>query len=170
MTDTLTIQQNRTAWLEELRSGNRQQITGYLSGENEHGETGFCCLGVATTLAGLAPDCDENSGHDYYGTVDPQYLTLPLEAQEWLGVTTGDPWLNFDPNEEADWIYLETVAGSGFVQEYRDNGAEHLTGALLNDQGVTFEQIADLIEHFGFHPRYDVLQGAEPVTLEVVPA
>ena len=170
MTDTFTIQENRKAWLEELRSGNRQQITGYLSGDTETGDTGFCCLGVATDLAGLAPDCDENSGHDYYGTVDPQYLTLPVEAQEWLGVNTGDPHLAFDFDDPEHWSYATSVVSGECLEEIRASGSDHLTGAILNDQGVTFEQIADLVEHFGFAAKHDVLQGAEPVTLEVVDA
>ena len=167
MTDVLNIQQNRKAWLEELRSGNRQQVTGYLScGIGTGAEVGFCCLGVATELAGLSPDFE--NGHAYYGNVDPQYLTLPVEAQEWLGVNTGDPHLAFDPNDEEHVDYLLDVVGPEFVREFRDNGSEYLTGALLNDQGVTFAQIADLIEHFGFSARHDVLQGAESVALEVV--
>jgi hypothetical protein len=168
MIDALTIQQNRQAWLEELRSGNRQQVHGYLScGIDNGSEVGFCCLGVATELAGLTPDFESSNGHAYYGNVDPQYLTLPVEAQEWLGVNTGDPRLAFDPNDEEHVDYLLDVAGPEFVRDWRDSGQEYLTGALLNDQGVTFKQIADLIEHFGFIAQHDVLQGAESVSLEV---
>ena len=168
MTDVLTIQQNRNAWLEELRSGNRQQVVGYLACDTDSGsEVGFCCLGVATELAGLSAIFEEDDSHYYYGNVDPQYLTLPVEAQEWLGVNTGDPHLGFDVTNEAHWDYLLDVAGDDFVNEFRDNQSEYLTGALLNDQAVSFAQIADLIEHFGFAAGHDVLQGARPVTAEV---
>lgn len=36
----------KTKWLEELRSGNHNQVEGTLCGTTEDGEVGYCCLGV----------------------------------------------------------------------------------------------------------------------------
>ena len=162
-----TIRRHRKAWFAELRSGNRQQVKGYLSCpvEDGDGEVGFCCLGVATDMAKV-PSIEyrymEGLQYVKYGT-DAEYLTLPHEARTWLGVTVGDPFLDFDPSSDEDWSFLQGVIDDQVYMDLREaikHDGGDLTGALLNDKGATFEQIADLIEHFGFSPTHDVLKGA----------
>lgn len=157
------IREHREQWLAELRSGNRQQVQGYLACPTPDGEVGFCCLGVATELAGVPGRQIEGSmTYTKYGLAG-EYLTLPDEARAWLGVSVSDPRIDFDSDSEDDWDYIRSVLGIGEVlSDIREGvlqeGAD-LTGALLNDKGATFEQIADLFEHFGFHVRDDALPG-----------
>ena len=162
-----TIRRHRKAWLAELRSGTRQQVKGYLScpvEDGEEGEVGFCCLGVATDMAKVPRnEYRYKDGLQYvqYGS-DNEYLTLPHEARDWLGVTVGDPFLAFDSSDE-DWSFLQGVLDDEVYADIcaavKHEGGD-LTGALLNDKGATFAQIADLIEHFGFAAQHDVLKGA----------
>lgn len=110
-------------WLEALRSGEYKQCQGQLEVVNDRGSA-FCCLGVATLLA-------EKAGIKVDRDPDSGQLLgafLPEAVQHWLGAKTyhGD---------------LETRYGHSY------------TLAGLNDsEGLTFPQIADVIE-----ARYDEL-------------
>jgi hypothetical protein len=157
------IREHREQWLAELRSGNRRQVQGYLACQTENGDTGYCCLCVATELAGVTSAASPGRGYRLYATDGggDEYLTLPSGGRAWLGVSVSDPRLALDTDSEDDWDYLRSVLGIGEVlsdirEGVLEEGAD-LTGALLNDKGATFEQIADLFEHFGFHVRDDLL-------------
>lgn len=124
------VQEHRAQWLAELRSGRRQQVQGVLRRDDR-----FCCLGVAEDLAGT--QCRSVEGLYAYRMRESepaftQKTALTTYGQAWLGVDNEDPYVDMPT----------------------DRGGDYLTLATLNDSGCTFEQIAQLIEHFGLidHP------------------
>ena len=105
-------------WIEALRSKNYQQTTNYLRTQQ-----GYCCLGV---LCDLYAKEHNGVGWDVAGDVDYEFLdeiqTMPEEVKIWAGLYTRDPYF-FKVDEERN-IYL----------------------AEINDEGASFEEIAQLIE------------------------
>ncbi|HET6917238.1 MAG TPA: hypothetical protein VFH56_14185 [Acidimicrobiales bacterium] len=73
------ILQHRAEWVAALRSGKYPQTKGRLRAPE-----GYCCLGVATELAGCKGAWCELDGAYCYGDFD---AGMPPEAQEWLGVS-----------------------------------------------------------------------------------
>lgn len=118
------IKQHRAEWVAALRSGKYKQTQG-----NLHDDVGYCCLGVACELAGIRRTTRFIGGWVRY---EGEASTLPLGAQEWLGVKTDDP-----------------------------HGSDDGVYSAMNDASVPFEQIADHFEQYGFHSSIDVLAGAE---------
>lgn len=123
----------KAMWLEDLRSGNFEQGTGVLhralNGEQSASDHTFCCLGVLSERA-VAEGVCERVVHSDTGTFagvfdyvdgdgykEHHYLTPAV--QEWAG-TDSDPYLKIN----------------GRTQRV----SQH------NDEGATFEQIADAIE------------------------
>lgn len=113
-------QQIKAKWLEALRSGKYQQTS-----DNLRNEEGFCCLGVLCDISGLAdwvPSVLEPGTYAYFSAG----LVLPVEVQEWAGLTLTNP---------------------DVVQEIDEEGEEHWnTLTELNDDGYRFAEIADFIE------------------------
>ena len=120
-------------WLEALRSGKYRQTEGKLkeatySGENE----AFCCLGVLCDLHsqdkgvdrvwGL-PGSDDQSAMGWY---DDNEGELPDSVMDWAELVNPNP----KTNEEV-------------VMNGRNQAA---TLAYLNDHGMDFAKIADVIE------------------------
>ena len=103
-------------WVEALRSGRYEQTTGRL-----RGETGYCCLGVACDISGLA-DWAEAGSDEYPWSYGGAEEILPDGVAEWLGVEDVSPMVFW---------------------ELRDTQEEL---ASLNDEGRTFAEIADAIE------------------------
>lgn len=122
-------------WLEALRSGKFKQVTEALK-KND----GFCCLGVLCDVAikhGVDGYWDTDDGSDIY--VYPKYGdawigreegTLPPPVREWAGL--GDIY-----GDNPDVSIVSEVTGE--TRKY------HLS-ALNDDEGYTFEQIADLVD------------------------
>jgi hypothetical protein len=81
----------RKLWTDALRSGRYSQTTQVL--RNRYG---FCCLGVLCDLAVAAgvisPPYIDELGIREYGR-EHKYEELPIEVQEWAGLTSGDPVL-----------------------------------------------------------------------------
>ncbi|MDG4783272.1 FAD-dependent oxidoreductase [Micromonospora sp. WMMD961] len=114
----------KAVWLTELRSGEREQGKDGL----RRGDA-FCCLGVLCDIAvknGVIAE-PERVGYLSSQAVDYRYAgslaILPTAVQEWAGLPDGNPHLADDSNGER-W---------------------HAAG--LNDSGMTFAQLADLIEN-----------------------
>lgn len=130
---------HRKAWVEALRSGEYPQAR-----EKLFDGHGYCCLGVACTLAGIEAEVD---GPTWF--FDGDHLTLPTKGREWLGTRVQNPTLDIPVT------LREAVQGPppGVDDEAFDWPADV---ASLNDQGFTFNQIADLIEYFGFEPSEDL--------------
>lgn len=110
-------------WLSALRSGEYLQGTGKLN----DGEGHYCCLGVLTDLAVKAGVCEWTPKADgiLMSVADPDgYLesgVLSEKVAEWAGM----------PGNVVGRMILE-------------GGERWLT--TLNDDGMTFSEIADLIE------------------------
>lgn len=125
-------------WLEALRGGSYKQGQMYLRTGNE-----FCCLGVACDLAaakGLGTWATET---DYFYPTQgsAEQYGLPFEIMEVMF------------SDLADGEELDTgQSGSGPLPfEVLNDGALGRKRAFLadlNDVGLTFAQIADLIEYF----------------------
>lgn len=136
------IRENRAQWLAALRSGTYSQTKGYLRTDE-----GYCCLGVACDVAGIPSERLSTAAWNFgrYGMDQ----VLPEEGEEWLGVNTANPQLDipFDLIEQ----------GPRFPDEDFVAGGVGTTLAELNDGGLTFAQIADMIDYFGFLPSEDLL-------------
>lgn len=109
-----------------LRSGEYEQGRGYLRLGNK-----FCCLGVACDMATevgvtqVAPDEGELEVK-YVGPSSTYMSALPPQVHDWLGFEDG-----FGVTE---------------IPLYGNGTDEIHTLASLNDEGLTFDQIADVIE------------------------
>lgn len=126
-----TINKERArVWVAALRSGDYKQASMALRVSDK-----FCCLGVLCDISKTGTwvceyDPEENPLQDkrYYrvnGFED--YTQLPVPVRDWLGIPEGDPAID--------------------IPETRDheNDCSAVTLAGLNDQGLTFNQIADVI-------------------------
>lgn len=132
-------QEIKARWLEALRSGDYKQTDGYLNISSAIPEDdefdGYCCLGVLCEIAvadGVIQKqrVSENSFFEY-GNPDKgdwDYSVLPVSVQDWAGLTESNPSVNAieaDDDPLADnWMPLSEP----------------------NDNGMTFDQIADWIE------------------------
>lgn len=120
-------------WLDALRSGEFKQSKGLLWGDirDRHddptGELGYCCLGVLCKVMGW-------DLHDADGRI-------------FTGIASGPPEL-VGPNASAGDIISATDATDdylvGTVSGLTHNNRSYL--ASLNDNGMTFAEIADVIE------------------------
>lgn len=147
---TLTIKE----WTGELRSGNRAQTTGTLH-EVEDGQEKFCCLGVVQDMLHQRGLCErqprldgdgEVVGYGYVYTykwndesVERTAIetgTLTDQARNLLGFKHNNPAI------ELPWVNHEDR------REGEEDRHESYTLAQLNDSGMPFNQIADLIDYF----------------------
>lgn len=127
------VEAHRKEWVAALRSGQFKQGHGVLSNGEE-----YCCLGVACVLAGIEADPTPYGDDEPYRLYfDNEPLVLPQRGQDWLGVDEGNP--NIDAPR---WLRIDTQDGDPWPADV----------ATLNDDGFTFNQIADLVEYFGFGP------------------
>lgn len=121
-------------WIKALRSGDFLQFEGGLKGTRRSGETGYCCLGVAADIS----EAGEWLPHNYYGAKDasldgidggdPQSAVLPRCVREFYQLPEV---FGFDVNIETFHEYISTTISS-------------IAG--LNDNGVSFKDISDVIE------------------------
>lgn len=79
--------EHRALWVEALRSGKYQQITGAL-----HDNGGFCCLGVACDISEVgAWEAEQGWNGNYYIIGDEVDDTLlPTPVRDWLGLANND--------------------------------------------------------------------------------
>jgi len=122
----------RKEWVEALRSGKYKQGTGTLHTKLPDDSEEFCCLGVACDL--FYPKCDvikvENENSDMV-SYDGQGGTLPIAIAKHLGFeTTGNRFQNLIVKIESG-IYKGSSVGI----------------TILNDNGMTFGQLAQIIEN-----------------------
>ena len=84
-----------------------------------HTDDGFCCLGVLCDLYGKEHNVEwELANGDTYYEFQDQTAYLPLPVVEWAGTGSHDPYIS----------------------------SQSLTLTEFNDNGYTFNEIADLIE------------------------
>lgn len=121
--------QIKQKWIDSLRSGKYQQGQSKLySGD------GFCCLGVLCDIYAKEvgdkswvmkdPDYKFDAEKFDYWYFDDQSECLPECVQDWAELNEKDP------------VVTNRVVGEDYVT----------TLASLNDRGVTFEDLADMIE------------------------
>lgn len=111
------MNENARAWVAALRSGEYQQARGQL--KKEHG---YCCLGVACEISKLGKWTNDREGYYQPKIGSGDNVMLPEAVKEWLGMKTG----------------------SGTIIPYGHNFTKSL--ATENDNGKSFNEIADLIE------------------------
>jgi len=156
-------------WVEVLKTTDLPQTKGMLhrTVPKEDNPVGYCCLGVAAKMAvergiiesvivddSLAPDTslDRIPGCEYFGE-EKEYCFLPEEVAKALGDVESDPAIvienvNFDENKPADTYYVDINK----INVYRKNNPRYLVSvgvSSLNDVGLTFAQIGQLIEYAG---------------------
>jgi hypothetical protein len=112
----MTLNTNAKLWVDELRSGKYKQGQGYLFNDGC-----YCCLGVACELY--------------------QQKVGDLEIREILDRRLYDGEEGILPEKVSKWLGLSTMEGDYF-DEFRGTTTLH----ERNDDGDTFEEIADLIE------------------------
>jgi len=121
-------------WTAALRSGKYEQIQGNLHRDNE----GYCCLGVACEVAiesGVELEKNESWGAEI--VYDGCASILPEKMYRFL---------NINP----EGIFQKPVVV---------DGKEYLALTQMNDSGVPFSVIADVIEEA--FAKNNFLQGAE---------
>ena len=122
---------NRRIWIEALRSGKYGQGTAGLRSLDQ-----YCCLGVACEVSDLGNW--ENKGDDYDtfrlydGSLSRQER---LNSVELVGEALPPPAV-------LRWLGLKTDQG----QFRLESGVTEMLTSLNDNQGYTFEQIADVIE------------------------
>lgn len=114
-------EQVKKKWVKALRSGKFSQTQGTLKDES-----GYCCLGVLCELAVqegvIKAGRADATGYYTYGR-NSQDL-LPPTVQRWAGIKSENPDVKFIDDGESINVSLSAV----------------------NDNGVEFDKIADLIE------------------------
>jgi hypothetical protein len=132
-------------WLEGLRSGDFPQCSGKLSNG-----VGYCCLGVLSELAHregvIAREEQQNTWKPVSGG------GTRTETSVHYGAYAAS---NYLPREVADWAFEEYDPNVVYwenprVKDPRPEGhlmkVEVTSLAELNDEGFTFEEIADVVE------------------------
>lgn len=106
----------KQAWIAALRSGEYEQGKKQLR-KGDH----FCCLGVLCNLHAQAHPkiaAQQRTTDAYMGISG----VLPVAVVKWAGLNTRDPIVKASTTESKTWL------------------------SLINDNGVSFDYIADLIE------------------------
>lgn len=118
-------------WVAELRSGKYKQGEGHLAMTDMDGEEHFCCLGVLCELAldegipNLTREFNEDAGRYFYNDRED---FLPTPVIEWAGFD--------DKNPGVPYVQGEDDSGDLFDKPLSE----------LNDEGLSFAAIADIIE------------------------
>jgi len=138
-------------WVEALRSGEYKQARGHLKLVDDQSNEQFCVLGIL---------CDLHRKHvtsiewDYYtypyleddstwkvkstGIYFSSDCSLPLAVQEWAGLKDSIPCVSPSLNA-LKIVYQDTMV--------RLRLGEKVSLAALNDDGVNFEDLANVIEY-----------------------
>lgn len=125
-----TTQQLMDDWLDALRSGEYNQIEGFL-----YTDEGKCCLGVLGCVADAPFDAAYDEPTVF--ALDEHIALLPPSYARRFGL---DKMLTED--EE---VKLSNMTGN-VLNANRQTNLSH-----LNDNGYTFEQIADVVEQMGWN-------------------
>lgn len=143
-----TKPENFKRLLDELRSGERKQGANALR-TVEVGVTGVevvrdCCLGVACDISGLGrwEPVEESLQRAYVTREGRSRDLLPRPVLDWLGL---DPEDAFAHPLIDDFNLKIPPAPIPTVDDWEEPETVE-TAAEANDHGLTFEQIADLLE------------------------
>lgn len=133
-------------WVKELRSGKYGQAIGRLKGK---GNT-YCCLGVLCEISPVkenvesACDCCNDNLITYW---DEESGVLPFAVREWAGTGT-DRDIRMALNSDDIKRLTDKYGTNAFVTVCDSDDVEVVYGSSLNDAGVSFSDIADLIEKY----------------------
>ncbi len=119
------IKEIKERWVEALRSGKYQQGSGYLLKDDK-----YCCLGVLCELAVEDRIISKDTEVERNIDSEKSIITLFGDNSEWRTA--------FLPKKVANWSCL-------FETNFNYNGTNKDL-ITLNDDGVPFTTIADLIE------------------------
>ena len=111
--------QHRQDWVKALRSGDYQQAQGTL----RKGDS-FCCLGVACDISGVDEwrKVETNDGTFYYEYLVGNWQSLAVEIADYYGMRDGFGGFWIDPGNKISSL------------------------STLNDRGLSFDEIANIIE------------------------
>ena len=118
-------------WVAELRSGKYNQGEGHLMQIDDDGDEHFCCLGVLCEIAldegvpNLERVYNEDARRYFYNERED---FLPEPVIEWVGFNSKNPGVPYVQSDDDS----ETVDDKPLSE--------------LNDEGLSFAAIADLIE------------------------
>lgn len=120
----------KAEWLAALRSGDYEQGAGFLRTDDNK----YCCLGVLCAIA------------ETYGVIDtPELLEKTSISYTYIfdyhGIDTAENSVLPDPVRK--WAELSSDVG---MLPITDEDGDKLSLAFLNDNGTSFEEIANLIE------------------------
>lgn len=119
-------EQIKTKWVDALRSGDYEQTKHSLHEQDERDNHSYCCLGVLCDLA-------VKTGV----VVSAKFDSL---AGEWQY----DGSAAVLPNSIVKWAELDDACPSVYDTNPDESQSQTLT--VLNDSGISFTHIADLIE------------------------
>jgi hypothetical protein len=120
----------KAQWIAALRSGKYPQTT-----HNLKTEQGFCCLGVLCDISGVGEWDDQGHGYEYYVVYGGRECSV-LHSR--LAKEIGWDVKNFGQAGIVPGLTLRDAPG--------EENLVRLT--QLNDDGFTFDQIADIIQYF----------------------
>lgn len=135
-------------WIKALRSGEYSQGNGYLNHLGDH-----CCLGVLCDLyvkagLGIWETYEDDKPNEIYsfedGSISESGVLLD-SIKEWAELDSVTGEISLDPSE-IEILGLSGYVGGDEFGELVSNQIVDLTE--LNDGGITFNQIADLIEEY----------------------
>lgn len=132
-------QEIKQAWTTALRSGEYKQTTHALQADGK-----FCCLGVLCNIYAKEKGVEWTTRE-----FDPNKDNARNEGKK-VGDFMGQPMV--PPQEVAAWAGLEEANPHTHVPYAKEEAPyKYNTGitlAALNDSGLTFPQMADMIEYF----------------------
>lgn len=132
MTNPTLDEHVKQAWINALRSGEYRQGRSRLAKRTKKGNFKFCCLGVLCDVVGVKGEPNQITDEIEFG-FDGETMTLPDLVWKGLGLT--DPDIDIPVGQTRDMAERQLTVSS-------------VSLATLNDDGFTFPQIADLIDHF----------------------
>lgn len=132
------ITPNLQTLLDALRSGEYKQGTGQLTrsiGPTASKIEEHCCLGLGSKLAADADVCVRAQSEGATTVIyDTKSFYLPPSVASWFGVST--------------YTFSDDTHDLFAVIKGTDGAPKNTRASILNDQGYTFEYIADAIEAY----------------------
>lgn len=126
-------------WLDALRSGDYEQGNGAMREQRSSEQPRYCCLGVADEVCFGATWQEKFVDHAYQDDMGSAG-SLPDERRDALG-------LDEDATEEDLDKYYKL---RGLRDHYSDPPSREQLLIWLNDDGISFDQIAEFIEERGW--------------------
>lgn len=155
-------EKNSAKWIAALRSGRYEQTQSQL--KDSFGKSkSYCCLGLACQIGRVK---QVKVGHNYHFGSAQVAMLPPAEFAQWLGFDPYSVERTFNEyessynNEVQVLLNNPRVVKKGFRYQNWDGTyswtplAAYESLADLNDNGASFEEIADLIERYGIQMRW----------------